>query len=51
MAVNVSDPPPSAVATPVRFTFDDYVRYTDTPRSMPATSSCATGSFCAWVCS
>ena len=29
MAVHVSDPPASAVATPVRFTFDDYVRYTE----------------------
>ena len=29
MAVHASDPPTSAVATPVRFTFDDYVRYTE----------------------
>jgi Uma2 family endonuclease len=29
MAVHVGDPPTSAVATPVRFTFDDYVRYTE----------------------
>jgi Uma2 family endonuclease len=29
MAVSVGDPPTRAVATPVRFTFDDYVRYTE----------------------
>jgi Uma2 family endonuclease len=29
MAVNTSDPPATAIATPVRFTFEDYVKYTE----------------------